>query len=101
MVSFVSSPSIVGACLCQVYSALIDQDAGSLDAYIKQPVHKKARHCWSRRLKKKLHKQQRLLTEVVVPTTIKHNLLSVSDIVNEVVVVDGGDDGNPPIFPPD
>jgi hypothetical protein len=70
-------------------------------AYIEQPVHKKARHRWNRRLKKKLRKHQRLLTKVLVPTTIQQNLLSESDIVDEVVVVDGGDDGNPPIRPPD
>jgi hypothetical protein len=69
-------------------------------AYIEQPVHKKARHRWSRRSKKKLRKQLKLLTEVIVPTTIQENLLSESDIVNKVVVVDGGDDGNPPIHPP-
>ncbi len=39
-------------------------------------------------------------TEVIVPTTIKQNLLSESDIEIKVVVVDGGDDGNPPIHPP-
>ena len=70
-------------------------------AYIEQPVHKKARHRRSRRSKKKLRKQLKLLTKVIVPTTIKQNLLSESDIENKVVVVDGGDDGNPPIRPPD
>ena len=70
-------------------------------AYIEQPVHKKARHRRNRRSKKKLRKHQRLLTKVVVPTTIQQNVLSESDIVDKVVVVDGGDDGNPPICPPD
>lgn len=70
-------------------------------AYIEQPVHNKARHRRSRRAKKKLCKQQKLLTEVTVPTTILENLLSESDIDNEIVVVDGGDDGNLPIQPPD
>jgi hypothetical protein len=69
-------------------------------AYSEQPVHKKTRQRRSRRSKKKLRKQLKLLTEVIVPTTIKQNLLSESDIENEVVVVDGGDDGNPPIRPP-
>ncbi len=69
-------------------------------AYIEQPVHKKARHCQSRRSKKKLRKQLKLPTKVIVPTTIEHNLLSESDIENEVVVVDGSDDGNHPIRPP-
>jgi len=51
--------------------------------------------------KKKLRKQQNLLTEFIVPPAIKQNLLSESDIDNEIVVVDGGDDGNPSIHPPD
>jgi hypothetical protein len=66
-------------------------------AYIEQPVHKKARHRRSRRSKKKLRKQLKLLTGVIVPTTTKQNLLSESDIENKMVVVNGGDDGNPPI----
>jgi hypothetical protein len=70
-------------------------------AYIEQPVHKKARHCWSRRSKKKFCKQLKLLTQVIVPRTIKQHLLSESDIENKVVVVDGGDDGNPLIRTPD
>ena len=45
-------------------------------------------------------KQLKLLTQVIVPRTIEQNILSESDIENEVVVVDGGDDGNPPIRPP-
>jgi len=48
----------------------------------------------------KLRKQQNLLTEVIVPTAIKQNLLSESDIEKEIVVVDGGDNGNPSIRPP-
>ena len=48
-----------------------------------------------------MRKQEKLLTKVTVPTTILENLLSELDIINEVVVVDGGDDGNPPIHPPD
>ena len=70
-------------------------------AYIEQPLHKKARHHRNRRSKKKLRKQQKLLTEVIVPLYIQQNLLSASDMVHEIVVVDGGDDGNPAIRPPD
>jgi len=55
----------------------------------------------NRRAKKKLRKQQRLLVEVIIPTTIQHNLLSESDIDNAIVVVDGGDVGNSQIRPPD
>ena len=47
-----------------------------------------------------MRKQLKLLTQVIVPRTIKQNLLSESDIENEVVAVDSGDDGNPPIRPP-
>ena len=71
-------------------------------AYIELPVHKKkVWHRRNRRSKKKLRKQQNLLTEVIVPPAIKQNLLSESDIDNEIVVVDGGDDGNPSIRPTD
>ncbi len=61
---------------------------------------KKVWHHQNRRSKKKLRKQQNLLTEVIVPTAIKQNLVSESDIENEIVVVDGGDDGNPSICSP-
>ena len=62
---------------------------------------KKVWHRRNRRSKKKLRKQRNLLTEVIVPSAIKQNLLSESDIDNEIVIVDGGDDGNPSIRPPD
>ena len=55
----------------------------------------------NRRANTKLHKQQRILVEVIVPTNIKQNLLSELDTDNDIVVVDGGDVGNPPISPPD
>ena len=42
-----------------------------------------------------------MLTEVILPESIQHNLLSTSEIEKEIVVVDGGDDGNPPIQPPE
>ena len=70
-------------------------------AYIEQPLHKKARHRRNRRSKKKLRKQQKLFTEVIVPQYIQQNLLSASDIAHKIVVFDGGDDGNPAIRPPD
>jgi len=71
-------------------------------AYIELPVHKKkVWHRQNRRSKKRLRKQQNLLTKVIVPTAIKQNLLSESDIEKEIIVVDGGDDGNPSIRPPD
>ena len=55
----------------------------------------------NRRANTKLRKQQRILVEVIVPTNIKQNLLSELDTDNDIVVVDGGDVGNPPISPPD
>ena len=70
-------------------------------AHIEQPVHKKARHRRNRRSKKKYLKQKKLLTEVILPESIQHNLLSTSEIEKEIVIVDGGDDGNPPIQPPE
>lgn len=54
-----------------------------------------------RRAHKKMCKQQRPLIEVVVPPGVQQNLLSVEDIKNDIVVVDGGVVNNPPIRPPD
>ena len=42
-----------------------------------------------------------MFREVIVPSTIHQNLLSKYNILNKIVVVDGGDKGNPPIRPPD
>jgi hypothetical protein len=70
-------------------------------AHIEQEVHKKACHHRNRRTKKKMLKQKKLLTEVILPESIKHTLLSASDIDKEIIVVDGGDDGNPPICRPE
>ena len=64
-------------------------------------MHKKARHRRNRRSKKKYLKQKKLLTEVILPESIQHILLSTSEIEKEIVIVDGGDDGNPPIQPPE
>ena len=46
-------------------------------------------------------KQKKLLTEAILPESIKPNLLSASDIDKEIIIVDGGDDGNPPIHSPE
>ena len=46
-------------------------------------------------------KQENFLTEVIVSDSIKQNILSSLDVVNNIVVVDGGDIGIPPIRPPD
>jgi hypothetical protein len=50
---------------------------------------------------KKLLKQKQLLTELIVLECIQQNILTKLQINNEIVVVNGGDDGNPPIVPPD
>ncbi len=42
-----------------------------------------------------------MLKEVFASESIKQNVLSSVGIVNDIVVVDGGDIGNPPIRPPD
>ncbi len=42
-----------------------------------------------------------MLTEVIVLDSIKQNVLSSLDVVNNIVVVDGGYIGNPPMRPPD
>jgi hypothetical protein len=70
-------------------------------AYIGKKLHSKAKHRRNRRAKKKRHKQQIMLREVIVPPTIHQNMLSQFNVINETVVVDGGDTGNPPICPPD
>ncbi len=65
-------------------------------------MHKeKVWHRRNRHSKKRLRKHQNLLTEVIVPIAIKQNLVSELDIENEIIVVDGGDDGNPSIHTPD
>ncbi len=70
-------------------------------AYMELPVHPKARHHRNWRSLKKSRKQQQILSEVIVPPSIYQNLLSASAIEKDIVVIDGGDRGNPPIVPPD
>jgi hypothetical protein len=70
-------------------------------AYMEDSIHTKARHRRNRRRRKKLIKQEKILTEVILPHSIQQNLLSASIIDQEIVVVDGADDGNPPICPPE
>jgi len=52
-------------------------------------------------LEEEIAQAANLLMEVIVPPAIKQNLLSELDIDNEIGVVDGGEDGNPSIRPPD
>jgi len=95
------SPSWVHVFAKSTRPSSIKMQAASV-AYIELPVHKKK--VWNRRnrrSKKKLRNQQNLLTEVIVPPAIKQNLLSESVIDNEIIVADGGYDGNPSIRPPD
>jgi hypothetical protein len=70
-------------------------------AYMEDSIHTKARHCRNWRHRKKAIKQKKILTEVIFPHSIQQNLLSASVIDQEIVVVDGGDDGNPTICPPE
>jgi hypothetical protein len=51
-------------------------------------------------MKRKYKKQNKLLTEVVVPAHIKKNLLINHDVEEDILVFDGGDSDNPPIKPP-
>ena len=64
-------------------------------------MHPKARHRRNRRSLKKSRKQQQILSEVIVSPSIYQNLLSASAIEKDIVVIDGGDSGNPAIVPPD
>ena len=94
-------PSWVHVFVNSTQPSSIRMQAASV-SYIELPVHKKkVWHRCNRRSKKKLRKQQNLLSEVIVPPTIKKNLLSESDIDNEIIVVDGGDNGDHSIRPPD
>ena len=59
-------PSWVHVFAKSIQPSSIRMQATSI-AYIEKPVHKKARHCRNRRSKKKLLKQLKLLTELIVP----------------------------------
>jgi hypothetical protein len=72
-------------------------------AHLMPPEHKKSHvvmHRCCHRCNKKLKKQQRLLQEIVPPHHILENLLTNDDIENDIIVLDGGDIGNPSICPP-
>ena len=74
---------------------------GDSVAYTEQPTTKKARHCLNRRTRKKLKKQNSVLTEATIPPSVLTNLLSIHEIENGIIVFDGGEIDNPPIKPPD
>jgi hypothetical protein len=59
-------------------------------AYRELPTTKNVRHCRNRRARKKLKKQESLLTEATVPQPILTNLLSTHEINKEIIVFDGG-----------
>ncbi len=69
--------------------------------YRELPTTKKVHHCHNRRARKKLKKQESLLTEATVPQSILTNLLSTHEINKEIIVFDGGTLDNPPIRPLD
>ena len=66
-----------------------------------QPTTKKARHCRNRRARKKLKKQNSVLTEATIPPSVLTNFLSMHEIENKIILFDGGDIDNLPIKPPD
>jgi hypothetical protein len=56
-------------------------------------------HCQLHRARKKQCKQDRLLQEIIVPSTpVK---ISTTQIHSDIIVFDGGGDSTPPIQPPD
>jgi len=76
--------------------------AGSV-AHLEIPKHKnkgKVIHRRHRRHRKKQRKQEMLLEEHVLPDHVSSNLLTADDILNDIIVYDGGDAGNPPIIAP-
>lgn len=76
--------------------------AGSV-AHLEIPKHKnkgKVIHRRRRRHRKKQRKQEMLLEEHVLPDHVSSNLLTADDILNDIIVYDGGDAGNPPIIAP-
>jgi hypothetical protein len=70
-------------------------------AYRELPTTKKVRNRCNCCARKKLKKQESLLTEATVPQSILTNLLSTHEINKEIIVFDGGTLDNPPIRPPD
>ena len=57
-------------------------------------------HCRCHRHRKKQRKQEMLLEEHVLPDHVSSNLLTADDILNDIIVFDGGDADNPPIIAP-
>jgi len=74
---------------------------GALVAYTEQHTTKKARHRRNQRARKKLKKQNSVLTKATIPPSVLTNLLSINEIEDEIIVFDGGEIDNPPIKPPD
>ena len=72
-------------------------------AHLEIPEHNKKGkviHRRRRRHRKKQRKQELLLEEHVLLDHILSNLLTADDILNDIIVYDGGDAGNPPIIAP-
>ncbi len=84
----------MGSCIFQATQPSSLRTQAASIAHIEQPMHKKARHRHTRHAKQKFSEAKKLLTEVILPHSIKQNLLSASDIEKKIVVVDGRDDGN-------
>jgi hypothetical protein len=56
--------------------------------YLEEPCTKKVHHHLNRRAKRKYEKQNRILTEVVVPAHIQKNLLTDHDVDKDILVFD-------------
>jgi hypothetical protein len=69
-------------------------------AHLPDGVPSSIRRSRIRRGKKKLHKQQRLLRQIVPSLDILNPTVSVEDIDKEILVFDGGNSDCPAITPP-
>ena len=69
-------------------------------AHLPDGVPSSIRRSRIRRAKKKLHKQQRLLREIVPSLDILNPTVSIEDIDKEILVFDGGNSDCPAITPP-
>jgi hypothetical protein len=72
-------------------------------AHLEIPDHNKKGkviHRRRRRHRKKQRKQELLLEEHILPDHVSSNLLTADDILNDIIVFDGGDADNPPIIAP-
>ncbi len=91
----------MGSCFFKIMLVLFPAHTGCLYCAHGATSAPKSQTPQNRHSLKKSCKQQQILSEVIVPPSIYQNLLSASAIKKDIVVVDGGDSGSPPILPPD